>query len=114
MDWKDHNRDMRAKIREMNKLIPEAASGFGELSKAVKDNGTLDFKTKEFIAVAIAIAGQCEPCIGFHIEALKRAGASREELGDVLAMSIQMGGGPALMYAAKALEAWDQMATKQE
>lgn len=112
MDWKDHNRDMRAKIREMNKLIPEAANGFGVLSKAVKDNGTLDFKTKEFIAVAIAISGQCEPCIGFHIEALKRTGATREELADVLAMSIQMGGGPALMYAAKALEAWDQMATK--
>ena len=60
--------------------------------------------------MAIAIADQCEPCIGFHIEALKRAGASREELADVLAMSIQMGGGPALMYSAKALEAWDQMA----
>ncbi len=112
MDWKDHNRDMRAKIREMNKLIPETTSGFGTLSKAVKDNGTLDLKTKEFIAVAIAIADRCEPCIGFHIEALMRTGASREELADVLAMSIQMGGGPALMYSAKALEAWDQMAEK--
>jgi len=109
MDWKDHNRDMRAKIREMNQLIPETTKGFGTLSKAVKDNGALDFKTKEFIAVAIAIAGQCEPCIGFHIETLKRTGASREELADVLSMSIQMGGGPALMYAAKALDAWDQM-----
>jgi len=112
MDWKDHNRDMRAKIREMNKLIPEATHGFGVLSKAVKDNGTLDFKTKEFIAIAIAISGSCEPCIGFHVEALRRTDATREELADVLAMCIQMGGGPALMYAAKALEAWDQMAAK--
>jgi len=112
MDWNDHNRDMRAKIREMNKLIPETVSGFGTLSKAVKDNGTLDLKTKEFIAVAIAITDRCEACIGFHIEALKRAGASREELADVLAMSIQMGGGPSLMYSAKALEAWDQLADK--
>ena len=112
MDWKENSRDMRAKIREMNKLIPETASGFGALSKAVKDNGTLDVKTKEFLALAISISERCDPCIGFHVEALIRAGGTREELADVLSMNIQMGGGPALMYAAKALEAWDQMATK--
>lgn len=112
MDWKENNRGMRAKIREMNKLIPETASGFATLSKAVKDNGTLDLKTKEFVALAISISERCEPCIGFHIEALMRAGGTREELADVLSMNIQMGGGPSLMYAAKALEAWDQMAEK--
>lgn len=112
MDWKQHNRDMRAKIREMNQLIPETANGFGTLSKAVKDNGTLDVKTKEFLALAISISERCEPCIGFHVEALIRAGGTREELADVLGMSIQMGGGPALMYAAKTLDAWDQMVAK--
>lgn len=112
MDWKENSRDMRAKIREMNKLIPETASGFATLSKAVKDGGTLDVKTKEFLALAISIAERCEPCIGFHVEALMRAGGTREELGDVLSMNIQMGGGPALMYAAKTLEAWDQMAAE--
>jgi len=39
---------------------------------------------------------------------LLRAGASRAELGSVLAMCVQMGGGPALMYAAHALAAWDE------
>ena len=39
-----------------------------------------------------------------------KSGATREELGDVLAMSIQMGGGPALMYAAHALACWDELA----
>lgn len=112
MDWKENSRDMRVKIREMNKLIPETASGFATLSKAVKDGGVLDVKTKEFLALAISIAERCEPCIGFHVEALMRAGGTREELGDVLAMNIQMGGGPVLMYAAKTLEAWDQMAAE--
>ena len=112
MDWKENNRGMRAKLREMNTLIPETASGFATLSKAVKDNGVLDLKTKEFIALAIAITDRCESCIGFHVEALMRAGGTREELADVLSMSVQMGGGPSLMYAAKTLEAWDQLAAK--
>jgi hypothetical protein len=32
----------------------------------------------------------------------------------VLAMSIQMGGGPAVMYAAHALACWDELAAPAE
>mgnify|MGYP001483017971 CR=1 FL=1 len=111
MSYKAKIQDMRGEIRVMNKLIPETATGFGVLSKAVKDNGPLSVKEKEYVALAIAISQRCEPCINFHIEALMKSGATREELGDVLAMSIQMGGGPALMYAAHALGCWDELAT---
>ena len=45
----------------------------------------------------------------WHVEALLNLGAAREEVGSVLAMAVQMGGGPALMYAAHALAAWDEM-----
>lgn len=110
MDWKTSVEDMRGDLRALNKAIPEATKGFGLLSKAVKENGPLNLKTKEFVALGIAIAMRCEACIGFHVEALARAGGTREELGDVLAMAVQMGGGPSLMYAAKTLAAWDQLA----
>ncbi len=109
MTYRSKISEMRGEIRAMNKLIPQTASAFGELSKAAKDNGPLGVKEKEFVALAIAISQRCEPCISFHIEALMRAGGTREELGDVLAMSIQMGGGPALMYAAHALGCWDEL-----
>ena len=70
----------------------------------------LAVKEKEYVALGIAVAQRCAPCIGFHVEALMKAGATRAELGDVLAMSVQMGGGPALMYAAQALACWDELA----
>lgn len=110
MSYKAKIADMRAEIRAMNKLIPETAAGFGQLSKAVKDNGPLSTRQKEWIALGMAIAQRCEPCINFHVEALMKAGGTREELGDILGMAIQMGGGPALMYAAHALAAWDELA----
>jgi len=69
----------------------------------------LGVKEKEYIALAISIALHCEPCILFHVEALIRAGASREELGDVPAMSVQMRGGPSVMYAGQARGAWDEL-----
>ncbi|MCE6950725.1 carboxymuconolactone decarboxylase family protein [Cereibacter sphaeroides] len=109
MDWKDKNANIRDQLKTLRQLIPEATKGFGVLSKAVKDGGVLDYKTKEFVALGMAVAVRCEECIGLHVEALHQAGATREELGDVLAMAIQMGGGPSLMYAAKALRAWDDI-----
>jgi AhpD family alkylhydroperoxidase len=109
MDWKTGNADMRNKLRNLNRTIPDTTKGFSTLSKAAKEFGVLDGKTREFVALGIAVADRCEACIGFHIEALIRVGASREEVADVLGMCIQMGGGPALMYAAKALECYDQL-----
>lgn len=105
--------DMRAELRVMYKAIPEAAAGFGALGKAVKENGVLDHKDKELIALGMALVLRCEPCINSHIEALYRAGGTRGELGDVLAVAIQMSGGPGLMYSAHALACWDELATTQ-
>lgn len=110
MNWKDKLSATRSGLRNLNGAIPEASRAFGELGKAVKEGGTLDFKTKEFIALGIAVATRCEDCIVLHVQALIRAGASREEVAGVLAMTVQMGGGPAMMYAAKALECYDEFA----
>lgn len=110
MSYKAKISDMRAELRVMNKLIPDTMAGFSQLSKAAKDSAAISVKEKEYVALAIAISQRCEPCINFHVEALMKTGATREELGDVLAMCIQMGGGPSMMYAAHALAAWDELA----
>ena len=109
MSWKAEIETTRAQLRSLNKAIPEATRGFAGLSKAVKENGALEFKHKEFVALGIAVATHCEPCIAFHVDALVRIGATREEVADVLAMCIQMGGGPALMTAGMALEVYDEL-----
>ncbi|WP_439111639.1 carboxymuconolactone decarboxylase family protein [Lentibacter sp.] len=111
MTWQTKLDSTRDQLRGLNKTIPDTTRAFGALGKAVKEGGTLDFKTKEFVALGIAVVKQCEACIALHIEALLKAGATREEVSDVLAMSIQMGGGPAMMYAAKALECFDELST---
>lgn len=110
MSYREKIQSMRAELRVMNKLVPQVAAGFDELSKAAKEGSGFSVKEKEYVALGIAISQRCEPCINFHIEALMKAGATREELGDVLGMCIQMGGGPALMYAAHALACWDELA----
>ena len=104
MTWTDKLNGTRDQLRSLNKCIPDTTRAFGGLGKSVKEGGVLEFKTKEFIALGIADAMRCDSCIVLHVETLIKAGATRDEVGDVLAMTIQMGGGPSMMYAAKALE----------
>ena len=56
------------------------------------------------------MAGRCDPCIGFHTQALSKLGATRQEVDETLGVAVYMGGGPSLMYAASAIKAFDEFA----
>lgn len=83
-------------------------AGFGAMAKGAMAAGALSEKEKELIALGISVSQRCAGCIGFHVKALRRLGASRAEFDEVLGVAIYMGGGPAAMYAAEAAQAWDQ------
>jgi len=100
--------DISAYTSELRSAEPETMAGFYQMAKAAGAEGTLDKQTKELIAMAIGVALRCDGCIGFHAKALVDLGVSREALTEALAMSIYMGGGPSVMYAADALRAYDQ------
>lgn len=88
----------------------EAMQGFGQLAKAAMAEGALSAKHKELMALAIGITQHCSGCVGFHVKALHKLGCSKAELEEMLSVCVYMGGGPALMYSAEALKAWDVMA----
>ncbi len=110
MSYKAETAQIRTELRALHKLNPESAKGFSALSQGAMTDGMLPKKEREYVALAIAVTQRCTPCVALHVEALIKYGATREELGSVLAVCVQMGGGPALMYAAHALAAWDEMA----
>ena len=95
-------------LRKLRQDIPDTMKAFSALAQAAGRGGALDKKTKELIALAIAIATRCDGCIGFHMEALVRLGATRQEVEETLGMTIYMGGGPSLMYAADAISAFEE------
>ena len=94
-----------APLRQSQKATMQ---GFGTLAAAAMAEGALSEKHKELIALAIGVSQRCAGCIGFHVKALIRLGASRAELEETLGVAIYMGGGPSLMYAAETLQAWDE------
>ena len=74
-------------LRKLRQDIPDTMKAFSALAQAAGRDGALDKKTKELIALAIAIATRCDGCIGFHTEALVRLGATRQEVEETLGMT---------------------------
>lgn len=107
-NYKNITQNISDSLKELQKEIPDVMTGFHSMSKAATTSGALSKKTKEYIALALGIAGHCDGCIGFHTKALVREGVTREEFAEVLGMAVYMGGGPSLMYAAEAFQAFDE------
>jgi len=105
-------KDVDAYALELRTLIPDTMKAFGEISRAAQKPGALDRKTKELMALAIAVSGQCDACIAYHARGAGKAAASRQEVAETLAVAIQMGGGPAVNYATDALRAFDELAPR--
>lgn len=108
MSWTDFMKDTVARLDVLQKETPETFAGFNQMGKAAKTPGALDEKTKELIALGIAIATRCDSCIAFHVKSLVQLKTTREELCEALAMIAYMGGGPSVAFGAKALEAYDE------
>jgi AhpD family alkylhydroperoxidase len=109
MDWKGFIDETNGELARLRAATPDTAAGFSQLAKAASKDGAIDAKTKELIALAIGIAKQCDGCIAFHVKALVRLGATREEVAETVGMCVYMGGGPSMMYGAKALDAFDKL-----
>ena len=111
-DWPEMAKGLSGPLRELRAGAPEVMKGFSAIARAALEAKALDTKTKELIALAISVATRCDACIAFHAEAAVRQGASRDAVMETMGMAIYMGAGPAVMYAAQAVEAFDQYVAK--
>ncbi len=108
-DYKAITAHISTNMAKLRADIPDTMKGFTAMAQAATAEGALDRKTKELIALALGVAAHCDGCIGFHVRTLVKLGATKAEVEEALGMAIYMGGGPALMYAAEALGAYEQM-----
>jgi AhpD family alkylhydroperoxidase len=108
LDWKNYQAQLASTIGEIGKLSPDTVKGYMALSNAGRQTGKLDAKTRELIALATAISLRCDGCITVHTDAAARAGATREELAEALGVAISVNAGAALVYSARAVDAFKQ------
>lgn len=107
-----HGSEVRAELRPLaralRRQIPDVYKGFAALHDAALVEGALNTKTKELIALAIAVSQECDGCIAAHAHAAVHHGASLEEAAEAIGVTFLMNGGPATIYGPRAYAAVEE------
>ena len=103
-----HGVDMRKQLKRMRELAPEAYRAFLEFDGKSFAEGALAVKTKELIALGIAQITQCPWCIDAHVKRATKAGASDQEIGEVIFVAMAMAAGAAWSHGGLALQCLDE------
>src|SRR3954451_19934939 len=102
--------DLRESARALRQAIPEVYDGYRQMHTAAYTAGSLDQKTKELIALAVAVSKECDGCIASHARGAVRTGATESEVAEALGVAIAMNGGPGTVYGPRAFAAFREFA----
>ena len=107
VDWNEYRQQLLETIGKIARLSPETMKGYITLSAAGTKTNHLDAKTRELIALAVAVTLRCDGCITVHTEAAIKHDASREEIAEPLGVAIAINAGAALVYSARVMDAYE-------
>ncbi|ABI61535.1 DNA-binding protein [Granulibacter bethesdensis] len=111
LDWAAYRGQLGGELGKLAKVNPDVLKGHDILAAAAPSPNVLDAKTRELIALAVAVTTRCDGCLAFHTEAARKAGATKEEVAEALGVAIALNTGAALVYSARAMDAFgDQSA----
>jgi AhpD family alkylhydroperoxidase len=106
LDWNLYLKQITSTIGQIATVSPDVVRGYRAISDAGQKTGKLDAKTRELISLAVAVTRQCDGCIAVHTDAALKAGATKEELVEALGVAVAVNAGAALVYSARALDAF--------
>ncbi len=105
--------DFKMGMGMMTSEAGDTMKAFNAFMEEVLRAGALDTKTKELIALGMAITARCSYCIGIHVSKALHAGVTHAEIVEVCKVAMLMGGGPAMTYVAEVKKALDLFEKEQ-
>jgi AhpD family alkylhydroperoxidase len=103
--------DVTRDLAALGAQLPGTMKAFSALHHTAMADGALSGATKELIALAVSITEGCSGCIAFHADRAAKGGATREQLLESIGVAVLMGGGPAAVHGAEALQHVDAVAS---
>jgi AhpD family alkylhydroperoxidase len=109
MEAKEFLKKFGGDVEKMKGEAGNILNGFAGLFGKTMAAGALDVKTKELIALGIAVGKQCTPCIVLHVKKCLDAGASKEEIIEAAGVGVMMSGGPGYTHVPLVIETIDNL-----
>lgn len=107
LDWNQYHSDLMARIGDLATATPDTVKGYQQLSAAGQKTNQLDAKTRELIALAVAVTTRCDGCIAVHSKRALEEGATKAEIAEALGVAVSLNAGAALVYSARVMDAID-------
>lgn len=107
-NWVDTLSNLRQAAGAFSESNPAVVKAYRGLNESLGKATALDEKTRELIALAVAVTTRCDGCISSHAAAAQKAGATREEVAEALGTAVALNAGAAYVYSVRALEAFGQ------
>jgi AhpD family alkylhydroperoxidase len=107
-----HGVDVKRQFKRMRELAPEPYRSWLDFDRQAFQAGALPAKTKQLIALGIAHITQCPWCIDAHAERARKEGATDQEIGEVIFVSMAMAAGAAWSYGGLTLQCLDEHPAK--
>ncbi|MBO9708062.1 MAG: carboxymuconolactone decarboxylase family protein [Caulobacter sp.] len=108
LDWNGYRADLRQGFADLGKLNPPTIKGYAALNEP-PPNSVIDLKTRELIALAVAVTVRCDGCITFHTEAAVKHGATKAEIAEALGVATSVNAGASIIYSLRTLDAHDAL-----
>lgn len=112
-DKKEEKKAETKKVSLFEKYNKNVSDAFSNAAKANKGDSALTQKQKEFISLSVGIAVKCEACTKTHSKYAVEAGATMEELAEMVGVCVMMGGGPSTAFGRLALETAKEAGAKE-
>jgi AhpD family alkylhydroperoxidase len=92
-----------AKLKTLDASAPEGMKAFWAFDKAAMAEGAIPVKYKELMALAVTLTTQCPYCIQIHSDKARKAGASQEEIAEVVVVAAALRAGAAITHGTHAI-----------
>lgn len=112
LEWVQYLSEVKTRIGQIGKMNHDLVKGYVTISSSKTENPKLDPKTRELIALAVAITTRCDGCIVVHTEAAKKSGATQEEILEALSVAVAINTGTAMIFAARTMDAYEALEKK--
>ena len=101
LDWSAYQKQINANNALIGRANRDILNGYRQLSNAGATTNLLGAKTRELIALAVAVTRQCDGCIAVHTDAAIKEGATREEIVEALGVAVAVNAGAALIFSSR-------------
>jgi AhpD family alkylhydroperoxidase len=80
LDWNEYRKQLAVGVKELGQLSPDTIRGYIELGSVGQKKNLLGAKTRELIALAVAVTLRSDGCITVHTEAAIKNGQPGKRL----------------------------------